>query len=41
MSATQALPWDRAAIEAILPHRDPFVLIEDYQNQYKALWGVS
>src|SRR5512132_4398918 len=29
MSATQALPWDRPAIEAILPHRDPFLLIDE------------
>jgi 3-hydroxyacyl-[acyl-carrier-protein] dehydratase len=29
MAATQALPWDRLAIEAILPHRDPFLLIDE------------
>jgi 3-hydroxyacyl-[acyl-carrier-protein] dehydratase len=26
---TTALPLDRAAIEAILPHRDPFLLIDE------------
>ena len=29
MSATQALPWSRAEIEEILPHRDPFLLIDE------------
>jgi 3-hydroxyacyl-[acyl-carrier-protein] dehydratase len=29
MAATQALPWDRPAIEAIRPHRDPFLLIDE------------
>jgi 3-hydroxyacyl-[acyl-carrier-protein] dehydratase len=28
MAATQALPWDRSEIEAILPHREPFLLID-------------
>ncbi|TMM01345.1 MAG: 3-hydroxyacyl-[acyl-carrier-protein] dehydratase FabZ, partial [Actinobacteria bacterium] len=26
---TIALPLDRAAIEAILPHREPFLLIDE------------
>jgi 3-hydroxyacyl-[acyl-carrier-protein] dehydratase len=29
MAATQALPWSRAEIEEILPHRDPFLLIDE------------
>jgi 3-hydroxyacyl-[acyl-carrier-protein] dehydratase len=29
MSATQALPWSRAEIEEILPHREPFLLIDE------------
>src|SRR5678815_4396787 len=29
MTATQALPWSRAEIEEILPHRDPFLLIDE------------
>ena len=27
--AVQALPWSRAEIEEILPHRDPFLLIDE------------
>ncbi|MEK6275279.1 MAG: 3-hydroxyacyl-ACP dehydratase FabZ [Actinomycetota bacterium] len=29
MAASQALPLGRAEIEAILPHRDPFLLIDE------------
>ena len=39
--------WEGKALVAVDVDRvsqltgDPFVLIEDYQDQYKALWGVS
>ena len=29
MAAPQAVPWGRAEIEAILPHREPFLLIDE------------